>query len=322
MNGDWKEDFSEHVGIPARTPASDAMPETGVSEVAAPEPVAIPIEFSATQRLLPPMRFPNMADMGLVLVLLVFAALVTALITAAALHFHLFGVTTASQAITDVRYQFGGQILWYLLALIGCIMLFPALWHTGFFRGLEWRFTAALQARTRLISTTAFCLVLAVVDGWLMPGPDKAPIDEVFRSPGAAWFLLFFGTLLAPFFEELFFRGFLLPAFCTAYDWTTERMQHRPAPWPDEEGKTIWSTPAMAVSSVLVSIPFALIHSPQTGYSIGPFLLLFCVSLVLCWVRLRLRSLAASTFVHAGYNLVLFATMIVVTGGFRHMDKM
>jgi uncharacterized protein len=322
MNGDWNEDFSGHVDTPAGIPASEVMPDTDLSEAIAPEPEVSPFGPSAMRVPLPPMRFPNMADVGLLVVLLLFAALGAAGITGAALHFHLFGVTTPKQAIADVRYQFGGQILWYFLALVGSIILFPTLWHTEFFRGLEWRFGAALRARTQLVGTTIFCLVLAVIDGRLLPGPDNAPIDEVFRRPGTAWFLLFFGTLLAPFFEELFFRGFLLPAFCTAYDWTTERMQHRPAPWPDEEGKTIWSVPAMAVSSVLVSIPFALIHSPQTGYSIGPFLLLFCVSMVLCWVRLRVRSLAASTFVHAGYNLVLFATMIVATGGFKHMDKM
>lgn len=322
MSGNWNEDFTGHADPPARIPTGDVMQEAGLSETIAPEPEAIPLELPATRPPLPPMRFPNMADVGLLVILLIFAALGVAGITGAALHFRLFGVTTPQQAIADVRYQFGGQILWYFLALVGSMVLFPVLWHTGFFRGLEWRFSAALRTRTRLLGTTVFCLVLAVIDGRLMPGPDNAPIDEVFRRPGAAWFLLFFGTLVAPFFEELFFRGFLLPAFCTAYDWTIERMQHRPAPWPDEEGKTVWSVPAMAVSSVLVSIPFALIHSPQTGYSIGPFLLLFCVSLVLCWVRLRVRSLAASTFVHAGYNLVLFATMIVATGGFRHLDKM
>ena len=271
---------------------------------------------------LPPMRFPNMADVGLLVILLVFAALAAWGISAAALYFHLFGVSTPKQAVSDTRYALGSQLLWYLFALAGCLILFPLLWQKGFFAGVEWRFTAARRSRSRLLGTAMFCLVLAAIDGKLMPGPDDAPIDQMFRSPGAAWFIFFFGTLVAPFFEEMLFRGFLLPAFCTAYDWTLERIQHRPAPWPDEEGKTVWSVPAMAVGSVLVSIPFALMHGAQTGYSLGPFLLLFCVSLVLCWVRLRLRSLAASTFVHASYNLLLFAIMIVGTGGFKHLDRM
>jgi membrane protease YdiL (CAAX protease family) len=48
----------------------------------------------------------------------------------------------------------------------------------------------------------------------------------------------------------------------------------------------------------------------------------FAVSLVLCAVRLVTRSLAASTLVHACYNFLIFSTMFVGTGGFRHFDKM
>ena len=78
----------------------------------------------------------------------------------------------------------------------------------------------------------------------------------------------------------------------------------------------------MVFASVIVSVPFALMHAPQTAYSVGPFLLLVCISLVLCWVRLAVRSLAASVVVHACYNLMLFSVMFLGTGGFRHLDKM
>jgi membrane protease YdiL (CAAX protease family) len=310
MSGDINEEFAERIPI-TETGSLDGRPEPEIAQF---EPSVVEAPR--------PMRFPNVADVGLLFVLLVFAALVATILGAAALQFHLFGISTAKQAVADIRYALGGQLLWYVFTLIGAILLFPPLWHTSFFGGVEWRWRTAMQAAGRLVSTALFCLVLAVVDGKLMPGPENAPIDEVFRTPGAAWFLFFFGTLLAPFFEEMLFRGFLLPAFCTGYDWCLERMNKRSAPWPDSEGKTVWTAPAMIVGSVLVSIPFALMHGAQTGYSLGPFLLLFCVSLVLCWLRLKLRSLAASTLVHAGYNLLLFAIMIAGTGGFKHLDRL
>jgi membrane protease YdiL (CAAX protease family) len=62
-------------------------------------------------------------------------------------------------------------------------------------------------------------------------------------------------------------------------------------------------------------------HGEQTGHSLGPLLLLIVVSLILCAVRLKTRSLAASTLLHACYNLLIFSSMLVGTGGFRHLDK-
>jgi len=78
----------------------------------------------------------------------------------------------------------------------------------------------------------------------------------------------------------------------------------------------------MILGSILTSLPFAWMHAEQTAYSLGPFLLLVCVSLVLCWTRLATRSLAASVLVHASYNFLLFSLMLLGTGGFKHLDKM
>ena len=90
----------------------------------------------------------------------------------------------------------------------------------------------------------------------------------------------------------------------------------------DENGQPRWSSSAMVIGSILVSLPFAGMHAAQTGYSWGPFVLLVGVSLVLCWARLYARSLAASVFVHATYNFLLFSLMLLGTDGFKHLDRM
>ncbi len=317
--------LSEPVGEPYYAQVHDQSPEQiseqyedlGLNPLLDSPPFA-----QAAEPAPPPIRFPNFADFGMVVVLLVFGGIAAAALFALAMRLHLFGVSTEAQANADVFYGLSSQLVWYLLSFVGCLLVFPTLWHTRFFAGVEWRIAVARSARGRLIAATLFCFALAILDSVLLPGPDNAPIDEVFRRPGAAWFLFVFGITLAPFFEEMFYRGFLLPAFCTAWDWAWERIRHRPAAYPDAEGKTVWSAPAMIAASVLASIPFALMHGTQTGHSFGPFVLLFCVSLVLCAVRLGVRSLAASTFVHATYNFMLFLLMIVQTGGFRHLDKL
>jgi hypothetical protein len=282
----------------------------------------VPGEPAFIPRLVAPPRFPNFTDVGILLILLFFGWIGGVALAGIALHFHLFGVRDIKAASTDVHYSLGAQAAWYLISFGLCALMFPAIWHRRFFSGVEWRARVALHSGGRLISAAFACFALAIVDSLAMPGPADTPIDEVFRKPGAAWLLFAFGVTLAPFFEEMIYRGFLLPAFCTAWDWSAERLQNREAPWPDAEGKIRWSLPAMFVGSLLTSIPFALMHAEQTGYSLGPFLLLVCVSLVLCWVRLSTRSLAASTLVHSSYNLLLFSLMLAGTGGFKHLDKM
>lgn len=269
-----------------------------------------------------PPRFPNLADVIVMGILLGFGWLVSAGATYEALHFHLFHVYTQRQAVNDVHYTLGAQVVWYVITFALWGMAFPRIWGTGFWAGVEWHGWEALRLRWQLVSAAFACFLLAMVDGVVLPGPKQAPIDQVFRIPGAAWVLFVFGVTLAPLMEETIFRGFLLPALCTAWDWSMEHIQHRPASWPDSHGNVEWSMPAMLVGSVLTSLPFAAMHGYQTGYSVGPFVLLVGVSLVLCWVRLSTRSVAASTVVHACYNLLLFALMIWGTGGFRHLDRL
>jgi membrane protease YdiL (CAAX protease family) len=269
-----------------------------------------------------PARIPHLGHLCLLAVMALFGLLGASLLTRSALYFHLFGVSSVKQAVEDFRYTLGSQTAFYLLTFLAGIVFFPLVWGKGFFAGVQWNAASAKAQRGRLIAAAVACFALAMVDGMLLPGPDDTPIDKVLRSPDAAWLLFAFGVTLAPFFEEIAFRGFLLPTLCTAYDWFSEQSSGQPARLLGPNGHPRWSIPAMISGSILTSVPFTLMHAEQTGYSIGPFLLLLLVSLVLCWARLSTRSLAASVLVHACYNFMLFSFMLLGTGGFRHLDKM
>jgi len=270
----------------------------------------------------PVVRIPHFGHLALLGLIALLALLTVSLLTRSALHFHLLGITTVQQATNDIRYTLGSQAILYLLMLLGCLLLFPLLWHKGFFAGLQWNSVMAIRLRYRLFAAAFVCFLCALVNGWLLPGPDNTPIDKLFRTPGSAWILFFFGVTFAPFFEEIIFRGFLLPSLCTAFDWVGEKASGRLPRRPFPNGHPRWSVRSMAAASIATSIPFALLHAEQTSYSIGPFLLLVFVSTVLCWARLSARSLAASVLVHASYNFMLFSIMLLGTGGFQHMDKM
>jgi len=269
----------------------------------------------------PPQRIPNFGHLGLLAAVSFLGWLSAGLLTFVALHFHLFGISTGVQAETDIHYTLGSMAILYLVPFGACLLVFPIVWRKGFFAGLQWNGMTAVHLRWRLFGAAFVCFLLALVNGVLMPGPDNTPIDKIFRAPGAAWSLFAFGVTFAPFFEEIIFRGFLLPAICTAADWIAERFANQLERPLDPNGHPQWSLRAMVLGTILTSVPFALMHADQTGWSLGPFLLLFCVSMVLCWARLSTRSLAASVLVHASYNFLLFSLMLLGTGGFKHLDK-
>jgi hypothetical protein len=271
---------------------------------------------------LPSARVPHLGHLLLLGFLALIGLIGSSLLTRSALHFHLWGIATVGKAITDVHYTIGSMAILYLITFGAALLVFPPLWNKSLFAGLQWNAGAAMRCYQPLLGAAGICFVLALVDEVLLPGPANAPIDKLFDSRAAAWLLFAFGVTVAPFFEELIFRGFILPALCTAYDWSVEKATGRSAPPLNPVGHPQWSIGAMVFGSIATSVPFALMHAEQTAWSLGPFLLLVCVSLVLCWARLATHSLAASVLVHASYNFLLFTLMLLGTSGFRHLDKM
>lgn len=322
---------------PANTPAPPAEwtaepeappPDATTSAVIDPIPTAEEILHQPlfVSQVPPPtpreVRIPNFGHVGLLILLGIFGWLGAGMLLLYALRIHLWGISNLTQATTDFHYTLASQAAQYLITFAACLAVFPIVWRKSFFNGIHWAGLFAWQRAGRLVSAAVLCFFVAMINGMLMPGPTNAPIDELFRAPGAAWVLFAFGVTIAPFFEEIAFRGFLLPSLCTAWDWSNEHITGAPRRPLDQDGHPQWSLAAMLFGSIVTSVPFALMHGAQTSWSLGPFLLLIFVSLVFCWVRLSTRSLAASTMVHACYNFMLFLFMMLGTGGFKHLDKM
>ncbi|MGA2048107.1 MAG: lysostaphin resistance A-like protein [Terracidiphilus sp.] len=278
--------------------------------------------WSEPEPLPPEPRIPNFGHLLLLALFAFVGDLCSELLRTSALHFHLWGISTVQKSFTDVHYTIGSMAALYVITFTAAMLLFPLIWHKSLFAGLQWNLATALRLRWRLMGAAGICFVLAMVDEIVLPGPSNAPIDKLFENGTAAWLLFAFGVTFAPFFEEAIFRGFLLPALCTAFDWSVEKATGYPPLPLESNGHPRWSLSAVVFGSIATSIPFALMHAEQTAWSLGPFLLLVCVSLVLCWARLSTRSLAASVLVHASYNFLLFSLMLLGTSGFKHLDKM
>ncbi len=208
----------------------------------------------------------------------------------------------------------------YIASLAVSWFIFPLLWQRSFPTGIRWNLAAATRNAFKLVPLgIALSFTVQAVSS-LLPTPKTMPMDDFFRTPSDVWIITAFGILLAPLFEEILFRGFLLPAIAIAYDWLClPRTEAARETWHSSNALTL---PGLIFSAVFSSILFALLHGEQTAFTWPVLALLFAVSLILTTVRLRLRSVAASTLVHASYNFTVFFAAFVATGGYRHLDRL
>jgi membrane protease YdiL (CAAX protease family) len=264
-----------------------------------------------------PRRIPNLFHLMLFVGITLFSGLIC---EAVILGLHPHDILNTLQ---DARLQLFANIVIYIIALAIAIPVFPLVWHRTFADGISFRPRAA-----RIWFAVAGLALgfLSQAASSLLPVPKDAPIEKMFAAPGIIWVVTIFGVLVAPLFEEIVFRGFLLPAIAIIVDYM--RLPRPQDPYAAMETLNTWragtdfSRPALITSSLITSLLFASIHAPQLGFAWSAVALLVCVSLVLCFVRIRTGSVAASALVHTCYNLSVFITLFIATGGYRHLDKL
>ena len=239
----------------------------------------------------PPWRFVD------VILIAVFSLIATGLLTGIA-----FAIVhavsgwkhyTVSQLAAEPLAVIPPQALGYLLTLFFMVLVVKRGTPLPFWRAVKWQWPT--NAFAYVVAGLVLSLLIQIGSSFL-PIPKSLPIDEFFKTTHAAWILAVFGVFIAPFFEELFFRGLLYPVLY----------------------RRIGFFAAMVVNSLL----FAFTHEGQLAHAWAPLLVLFVVGVVLTYVRKRTQSVSASFLVHAGYNAFLFGMIFVATGGFRHMDKL
>lgn len=130
--------------------------------------------------------------------------------------------------------------------------------------------------------------------GQMLPIPKHLPIDRFFQTSREAAMMSVLSMTLAPFMEELFFRGLLYPVLARRF--------------------------GVAASIFLTGAAFGILHGAQLKYS-WAVLIIFIVGVVLTAVRAYTKSVGASFLVHAAYNGTLSGLLFVATNGFRHLEK-
>ncbi|MES2393919.1 MAG: CPBP family intramembrane glutamic endopeptidase [Acidobacteriota bacterium] len=199
--------------------------------------------------------------------------------------------------------------------------LFPLLWQRSFLDGIHWVYRAARLRWWKLILLgVGLSLICQLADRYIVKSPAHSDVVELFRNPFAAYLTSIFGGIFIPLFEEVAFRGFLLPAFATAYDWLS--LPRTPAAMQQWRQTTSHTTSSWIFSTFITSLFFVALHGFQLHWAWGALGVLFVPSVAFSIVRIRTGSVAAAALVHAAYDSLIFFEIFIQTGAFHHLSKL
>jgi hypothetical protein len=195
-------------------------------------------------------------------------------------------VVLVSQALLD------GLAILYLYLMLQARTTAP-FWPTIGWREMRPGLGKIRDSAFHYLAVGAMLAVVVTFVGGFLNSKETLPIEELLKARVSIVLFGVMGVLVAPLVEETIFRGFLYPVIA----------------------RRLGIAAGVAITGTL----FGLMHAAQLGGAWGQIALLILVGVVLTWVRSRTGTVAASFFVHLGYNgLQLVGYLVyVVTGSHR-----
>lgn len=188
------------------------------------------------------------------------------------------------------------QTVAYLLVVAFMVQLLQFKNRYDFLDAISWNGPSRERALRALGTGAGLALLSYLFTGLLAKWiPKSLPIDKLFQDTSSAYGLALFGVFIAPFVEELFFRGFLYPALARRV--------------------------GVGSSVVLTAVAFAIVHQGQLAHAWVPLAWLFIVGTVLTLVRAKTKSVATCVMIHLTYNAILFTFFFFASHGFRQFDS-
>jgi membrane protease YdiL (CAAX protease family) len=164
--------------------------------------------------------------------------------------------------------------------LVGALYL-VIVWryHEPFWTSLGWTFPIP-NAFLPLAVGPALAVALSALGVLLRAPMDGSQIEILIKSRASLAAIILFGVVLAPIFEEMLFRGFLLPLLVRSM-----------GPW---------------LGIFLTAVPFALLHGAQNHWAWQPVLLIGIAGIAFGYVRYKTGSTTAAFLMHSAYNATGF----------------
>jgi hypothetical protein len=182
------------------------------------------------------------------------------------------------------------QTVFYAL-LLGFIYLLVVVNHRWpFWKALKWR--PPVQARRVQFLLGGVLLAFATrYTPTLLPERDSFPLERLFSSPSSAYAVAAFAVFIAPFMEELVFRGVLFSMFDSLL--------------------------GLRFAIVTTTLLFAGLHVPEYWGAWHHVLMIALVGFAFSLGRGLTGSLATSYILHLAYNATLIAFLFFETQRFQ-----
>ncbi|MBI4460010.1 MAG: CPBP family intramembrane metalloprotease [Acidobacteria bacterium] len=237
----------------------------------------------------------SLADVGafiLFAVISFFLANLAAILVFLALQRQFAWELTLEEALTRTPFVVLMQTGWEMLWLLFIYLIITVKYRRRFWEAIKW-LRGPHPMAAYLIAGVLLALAAQILFS-LFPSEKQLPIERLFSSPASAYLLAVFGICIAPFVEELVFRGFFYPVF-----------------------ERLWGlTPAVLLTASL----FASIHVPQLRGGWQEIAAIFFVGAAFSYCRGKTGSLLPPYLMHLTYNAFLFVGLYFSTDRFQTLQ--
>lgn len=187
----------------------------------------------------------------------------------------------------------GVQFAFYILLFGYVYFLVVFHYRLRFWEGMKWGHLTGRRVERYIAAGVAMTIVVQLLPAFL---PDKShfPLEKMFSSPESSYAMAAFAVIIAPFMEELIFRGVLFSIF---------------------EARV-----GLVFAVIATAVLFAAMHIPEYSGAWDHVFLIFLVGLILSLTRGLTKSLAPSVVLHVTYNGCLMIGLFFATSHFRMMQ--
>jgi len=263
-----------------------------------PQDVPPPLEGTLTDGRRPPPRPWTLRDLLLFIAFVpigLFAANILVLLGYALIQPTMHWRLAREKLSADPFFLLALQTVFYGL-MLAYIYVLVAVGHAQpFWSMLRWRRMTLGKTLGCLVGGALLTAAIALLPP-LLPDASQFPLQSLFNSRAAGYAVGSFAILVAPFMEEMIFRGILFGIF--------------------------ESQVGLRFAILITAILFGGLHVPEYWGAWNHMFLIFLVGLVFSLARGMSGSLAPSVFLHVGYNASMMIALFLSTEHFRNLSAL